>query len=130
MQAQHHLVRNLRIGGGLVCFGLGAVGAVTPGLPTTVFVIIGSWLLTKSAPDLERKLVQSRLLGPYTKYLDPNVTIHRSIRLKALTMMWSSISVSLIWLIHAGASGILIGCVLSAGMLGSIAIWNFRRPRQ
>jgi len=39
---------------GLVCVGLGGVGAVVPGLPSTVFFIAAAACFTRSSPRLER----------------------------------------------------------------------------
>lgn len=42
---------------GLVCVALGGVGAVVPGLPTTVFVIAAAACFARSSPRLERRLL-------------------------------------------------------------------------
>jgi uncharacterized membrane protein YbaN (DUF454 family) len=42
------------IGAGLISVGIGGIGVVIPGLPTTVFMIIAAWCFSKSSPRLEQ----------------------------------------------------------------------------
>lgn len=56
----------LYIGLGLLAVGLGALGVVVPGLPTTPFVLLASWLLYRSSPRLQQWLLAS-WLGKYIR---------------------------------------------------------------
>lgn len=49
---------------GLVCVALGALGVVTPGLPTTPLLLLASWSFYKSSPRLQQWLLRSAL-GKY-----------------------------------------------------------------
>jgi hypothetical protein len=113
---------------GLVCFGLAAVGAIVPGLPTTVFLLIGSYFLTRSCPWLERRLVQSRLFRPCAAYLDPSTPVSARGRATALAAMWLSIAISIALLVWRQAAGNLaIAAIAAAGVVGTVAILRFRR---
>ncbi len=116
---------------GVACFGLAAIGAVVPGLPTTVFVLVGSYFLTKSCPWLERRFVQSPLLRPFARYVDPNVPMPRRAKATAIVAMWISIAVTAVLLVsqHPSPSPIVF-TVLSAGVVGTLAIVRFRRHLQ
>jgi uncharacterized membrane protein YbaN (DUF454 family) len=115
---------------GLACFGLGALGAILPGLPTTIFVIAGSYFLTRSCPWLERRLRELPLLRPYVKYLDPTTPFTPSARRRALAAMWLSIAVTTTVLAWRGTVpvAVLVAIPLS-GLVGTWAILQFRRVR-
>lgn len=57
------LARPLFIAGGAVSLGLGALGAVLPGLPTTPFVLLAAWCFSKSHPEWHERLRKSRAFG-------------------------------------------------------------------
>jgi uncharacterized membrane protein YbaN (DUF454 family) len=52
---------------GALCVAAGAVGAVVPGLPTTVFLLAACWFFARSCPRLENALRGSRFLGAYLR---------------------------------------------------------------
>lgn len=49
---------------GLVAVGIGAIGIVVPGLPTTVFFIIAAACFAKSSPRLEQWVLDLPRIGP------------------------------------------------------------------
>lgn len=107
---------------------LGAVGAVVPLLPTTVFLLCGSYLLVRSAPSLERQLRETRLFRPCLRYLDPSVPVPLKARIAALVSMWTSLAVSGTLMRFAGVGGVrTVITLLLAGAAGSAGILMFRR---
>src|SRR5262245_59847305 len=126
MGAPPNRFKRLLICGGLVCFGLGAVGVFVPGLPTTVFVLTGSYLLARGAPALDQRMRTSSLFAPYSKYLDPTVRMPRAAKAAALVGMWTSIGTSAVVLRLGGASALVIGAIVLSGMAGTWMIVVFR----
>ncbi|MBP5516037.1 MAG: YbaN family protein [Bacteroidales bacterium] len=53
---------------GLLCVGLGILGVVVPGLPTTPFLLLASWLFYRSSTRLQEWLLQSWLGGYIRSY--------------------------------------------------------------
>lgn len=51
---------------GLIAVILGALGVVVPGLPTTPFLLLASWLFVRSSPRLQQWLLAS-WLGRYIR---------------------------------------------------------------
>lgn len=112
---------------GVLSFSLGAVGALVPGMPTTVFVIIGSFFLTKSCPWLADRLTQMKLFRPYAGYLDPTVPMPLRAKACAIGAMWTAIGISSAGLLLAGASAPVVGVIAAAGAVGTFCIARFRR---
>jgi len=113
---------------GLGCFALGAVGTVVPGLPTTVFLLLGSFFLTRSCPWLERRLVESALFRPYARYLDPSVPMPPRARAAALLAMWASIGATLVMLARGGeVAAWAQALIVAAGAAGTAAVLRFRK---
>ena len=52
---------------GLVCVGLGGLGIVVPGLPTTIFFIAAAACFSRSSPRLEAWVLGLRGIGPMVR---------------------------------------------------------------
>ena len=76
---------------GLICVTFGALGVVVPGLPTTPFLLLASWLFYRSSPKLQQWLLNS-WLGKYIR------SYHR----RGGMTLWQK----------AGAVGIMVAMVL------------------
>ncbi len=50
---------------GMVCVGLGALGIVVPGLPTTIFLILALWAFARSSDRLHDWLYYHPRFGPF-----------------------------------------------------------------
>ena len=50
---------------GLIFVGLGFLGVFLPGIPTTPFVLLGSWFFSRSSKTLENWLVNHKTFGPF-----------------------------------------------------------------
>ncbi len=58
------IIRAIWLVAGLLSVGVGAIGIVVPGLPTTVFFIIASSCFSKSSPRLENWVLGLPKIGP------------------------------------------------------------------
>jgi uncharacterized membrane protein YbaN (DUF454 family) len=85
-----------------MCVGVGAVGVVVPGLPTTIFLIAASYLFTRSCPWLEERLIRTRFFAPFLQYVDAPGEMPRRARITVITIMWASVLVSS-WLLSRGS---------------------------
>ncbi len=113
---------------GVFFVGIAALGAVVPGLPTTIFLILATWCFTRSCPWLERKFVQAPLFRPFRPYLEPDAVMPRRARILAVAMMWTAIAASIATLALAGAGTTpTYGAIVAAGVVGSVAILRMRR---
>ncbi len=75
-------------------FGLGAVGAVVPGLPTTLFMLLALWAFSKSSQRFHDWLYAHPTFGPPLQQWRN----HRVIPLKAKLLAVTMIALSLTYL--------------------------------
>jgi len=116
---------------GIIAFILGGIGAVTPVMPTTVFLLIGSYCLVRACPWLEQRLLGLPLFRKHAAFIRSTEPMPLRVRLTALGMMWLSISISMGVLAATGRlSWLLAGIAVGLGLIGTVAILLFRRaPR-
>ena len=106
------------VGLGILCVGLGILGAFLPVLPTTVFFLIAVWAFSRSSQRLERWLLEHRRFGPRIR----EWRAHRTIPLPVKLTAWGSMIGSLTFMIVAGASSIAIGGAASVMLVGAVYI--------
>ena len=114
---------------GMVCVGLGTLGAVVPGLPTTIFVIIAAWAFSKSCPWLEDKMLRNKLLGPSMEIIDGKRPFTRKARAIAMSMMFFFGSTSIAFLYYTAATPHWVLWVIFFALIaGAISIVKYN-PR-
>jgi uncharacterized membrane protein YbaN (DUF454 family) len=113
--------RALYAGLGCGCVALGAIGAVVPGLPTTVFLIAASYLFARSSPRLDRRLHEHRWFGTPLRRFAETGGMPRRAKVVALASMWSGIALSVATLASVGATAqattVMLGVVGTATVL-------------
>lgn len=103
---------------GLVCVGLGVLGAFLPVLPTTVFFLIAVWAFSKSSARLERWMLDHPRIGP--RILEWRA--HRTIPIPVKLTAWGSMAASLTVMIVAGAAPIAIAGAATVMVVGAVYI--------
>jgi uncharacterized protein len=112
------LLRALYLAIGLVCVGLGVLGAFLPVLPTTPFLLISLWAFSKSSVRLERWLLEHKRFGPRLVAW----RTQRVIPLGAKLAAWGSMVASLTLMIATGRSVIAIAGAAAIMATGAIYI--------
>jgi uncharacterized protein len=88
------LARVAWMGLGFTSVGVGSVGVVVPGLPTTVFFVFAAWCFSRSSPRFERWVLDLPKVGPMVRdYRDGLGMPHRS-KVVAISMMWAAVLIS------------------------------------
>ncbi|RYG85184.1 DUF454 domain-containing protein [bacterium] len=76
---------------GLLCVGLGLVGAVLPLMPSTVFFIVALWAFKRSSPSLEAWLLAR---SPVLRDWDETRSMTRRTKVLAIGLIWVTIAIS------------------------------------
>lgn len=111
--------------GGCVSVALGAIGTVVPGMPTTVFLIVASYLFARSSPSLDAWLHRNRYFGPSLRRFHETGGMARRTKIVALASMWTGITLSLIALSRVGTTAQIV--TLALGVVGTITLVWFVR---
>jgi uncharacterized membrane protein YbaN (DUF454 family) len=118
-----NLSRLVLAGVGVLSAGLAVVGAVLPGLPSTIFVIFASYCFARSCPWLEDRLLRNRLLAPYMAFIDERRPMPRRAKAITITIVWAATTSSAVLLHVGGRLSVWLACVLAgAATLGTFAI--------
>ena len=92
---------------------LGAIGAVLPLMPTTVFLIIALAIFSKSSPRFHKMLLNNRWFGAGLRQWDETKTISRKSKHKATIVIIISFAISIAILNHrAGLQLMLVAIAL------------------
>ena len=98
-------------------FGLGAVGAVVPGLPTTPFMLLALWAFSKSSKRFHDWLYAHRLFGPpLNQWRD-----HRVIPVKAKFLAIVTMIASFTYLAFFTGMNTLLKVIVALVMLSGAA---------
>ncbi|GAB6012138.1 YbaN family protein [Viscerimonas tarda] len=114
----------LYIIGGTISLCLGLLGLVTPGLPTTPFILLTGFLYARSSGRLYAKLENNRLTGMYLKGVKNGFSLKT--RILILAVMWSMISfTAFILFANSKMQYVMIGL----GIIGTISQLIFLRKK-
>jgi len=103
----------------LVAVGLGALGVVLPGLPTTPFLLLASWLFYRSSPKLQEWLLAS-WLGRYIRSYHRRGGMTATQKAGAVGVMVVMVTLSTVFFIPAGSVARVI--VPVAGVVGCLVV--------
>ena len=104
---------------GLICVTFGALGVVVPGLPTTPFLLLASWLFYRSSPKLQQWLLNS-WLGKYIRSYHRRGGMTLSQKAGAVGIMVAMVLLSTFVFVPAGSVARII--VPIAGAIGVLIV--------
>jgi len=121
MKLPQGLRRALLVSAGVISLGLGLLGVVLPGLPTTPFVLLAAACFARASPRLHRWLTQHRFLGPMVRDWEAHRSLPLRVKWIATTMMLGMVLLSA-WQ-FAGRPW-LQGALLVLGLVGAAVVWR------
>ncbi len=116
-EAKNPLLRFLWVGLGCLFVGLGAIGAVVPGMPTTVFLVLAAACFIRSSQRLYDWLISNKTFGPYLKDYREGKGIPRRAKVLALSMIVIFVSFAVFYAIEATQIKVLVGLIGLVGFL-------------
>ena len=123
-EAKNPLLRVLWVGLGCLFVGLGAIGAVVPGMPTTVFLVLAAACFIRSSQRLYDWLISNKTFGPYLKDYREGKGIPRRAKVLALSMIVIFVSFAVFYAIEVTQIKILVGLI---GLIGFLFVF-FKVP--
>lgn len=96
--------------------GIGSIGIVVPGLPTTIFFIVAAWCFGRSSPRFEQWVLTRPGIGQLVADHRAGLGMPRKAKVLALTMMWAAIVLSTYALRHRPW---VVAAVVAAGVVGT-----------
>ncbi len=102
---------------GTIALGLGLVGVVLPGLPTTPFVLLAAACYARASPRLHQRMRENTWIGPMLRDWESHRSLSRRVKAIALTSMAIMVSIS-VWTLRASPAWQVV--LVQAGAIG---IW-------
>ena len=114
-----NLLKPILVSFGTMSLGLGIIGIVVPGLPTTPFFLLSAGLYLRSSEKLYKKLLSNKWIGSYIIKYQTNKGLTKRAKIGAIVIMWSMIALSCLAFITSlpVKTGVLI-----AGLIGTFVM--------
>lgn len=105
----------------VLSLGMAFVGALTPGIPTTIFVIVAAWAAARGSPRLHAWILGHRVFGPLLEHWQAG-TMPRRAKWAVTAAMTAAgaiaaLTISSRWIVAA-----VIAC------MACVATWLWHRP--
>ncbi|WP_432696582.1 YbaN family protein [Marinobacterium sp. YM272] len=107
-----------------VALGLAILGAILPGLPTTVFVLIAAWSASKCSPRLRNWLENHSLFGERLRNWEQGGVIDRKSKITASIGM----CLAAVIVVYVIGHPLLLMLILGTIGVGALVVWS--RPEQ
>jgi len=91
--------RGMLVAAGVLCVGLGVVGILLPGLPTTPFLLLAAFCFSRSSERFHRWLLGHRWLGPYIRNFEEGRGMTRRNKLITIGSLWLTIGVTVVFFV-------------------------------
>ena len=108
--------RWLWLAGGFLAVGIGAIGAVVPGLPTTGFFVLAASCFARSSPRFERWVLGLPGIGPMVEDYRAGLGMPRRAKVLAVASIAVAAGLSAVLALTGVARAVVI-------VLGLIGIW-------
>lgn len=119
------MLRFLFISLGIISLTIGLIGIVTPGIPTTPFILLTAYLFTKSSPKLLERLKTNKITGRYLNKVNGGLSFKQ--KLISIGLMWCMVCFSAFVVFDYGKWRFIM---IGMGIIGTIAQLIVLRKRK
>jgi uncharacterized protein len=120
--------RRLWLGLGMFFVALGAVGVVTPILPTTPFLLLASFFFLRSSPRHHAWLRRSPLFGPLLADWDRHRGVRKRTKIVAVGLTVSAAGISLLLTDLSPALMVLVAALVASGVVVILRLPTIDEP--
>lgn len=110
------MMRYLYITLGLITLSLGLIGIITPGLPTTPFILLTAFLFAKGSPKLHSWLINNKLTGRYIRKVNEGFSLKGLVI--SIGLMWCMVCFTAFFVFNYGTMRFVM---IGLGIVGTIA---------
>jgi uncharacterized membrane protein YbaN (DUF454 family) len=97
---------------GIISLILGVIGTLLPVMPTTPFILLAAACFSRSSKKLHRLLTENKYFGHIIKNYEAGLGLSRKNKVRAIGMLWISITVS----------SIVSGNIIIFGVLATVSV--------
>lgn len=107
---------------GFAAMGMGFIGFLVPGLPSTVFFVAAAWCFARASRRLEAWFLGLPAVGPLVRDYRAGLGMPRSAKVMSVITMWTAIAISS-WVLRDRP--LLIGIIGVLGLIGTyVVVWR------
>ena len=118
---QNRMLRGVYLALGFLSLGLGIVGTVLPGIPTTMPIILAAFFFSKSSPRFDNWMVNHRVFGPLIRDWRSGAGFSARIKAIAIAAIAVTFTITVVWMVEA--TGVRIGLILLATAISAYILW-------
>ena len=112
---------------GLISLTLGLLGIITPGLPTTPFILLTAFLFAKSSPRLHQRLLNNKITGRYINKVNTGLSL-KAIFI-SIAFMWCMVCITAFAVFNEGIMRYVMLALGAVGTVAQLIVLRKRKPK-
>jgi uncharacterized membrane protein YbaN (DUF454 family) len=123
---QNRWLRSVYVVLGFLMLGIGVIGTVLPGIPTTMPIILAAFFFSKSSQRFDDWMVNHKLFGPLVRDWRAGVGFSARAKSIAITAIAATFTITVVWFVDV--PGVRIGLILLAMAISAYILWLPTKP--
>jgi uncharacterized membrane protein YbaN (DUF454 family) len=106
---------------GTFALGLGLIGVVVPGWPTTIFLILATAAYARSSQRMYDRILANRVFGPHVRHFRETGGMPTRAKVMSLAIMWPFVTCSVVFAIPTSMH-LVQALILTLALVGTAYI--------